>query len=672
MPDFDVTSPDGRKFRWTGDHAPTAPDIMAFERQLGPPPAASAKPPATAPAAKPPAPTPGLLSRIGAAYTPMIERAKTQGERAIGGVKHLVTGEGGRSKAVSDVIEGGLGAAEVPALGVLAGTMVLNPLETVAAAAIGYGVQAATEYGAKRLGTSPQFARAAGDVAGLVAPGAKGTSEFLRTGIASTPEAAARLRTNERLGLKLSAPEIATGTKAGTAGKLLQQGVTSTVTGRTIQASQRAEGDHAATRALDQALATIAKPTTPVTAGRAAEAGIGAGQSGLRAIGAQLGAIAKQEPPVDIVPVMNDAWKMLVDDIAPRLADFPELSKGAREAIIRGRTSGHLIQVLGRPIQADILKAISTKSQTPVMKVVRIILDAGKAGGGDVQFDSAHAARSALMDYAGHGPIARRSPDEALAGRFASQLTDILSTASPAYKDASTRYRLAIEKVHHDATDKIFEVATSQPEAAINAVGLEDVTKAKLLRQTMTEVAPVAGTSEGQRGAQAFDAFRVGWFQRQVIEGRKAESGTSATGTGPDFAGLGQRLRTAEKSGVLKELMGDRAGQLLVHTAREIGDAYDARAPQVTRSMYIVFTAARVLMGGSPANFAKSEAATGLLTWLLYRPQVARQFVIGSQSPTGRGQAMLQRLGQAYGADLAARRRDGASRTPTGPPATSP
>lgn len=84
------------------------------------------------------------------------------------GIRNLVTGEGGRMNAASDVIEGTMRAGE-PLM--VAGALV-NPLVAARLLATGMAGQAGTARAARALGASPEAERLAGNVGGLVVPGA--------------------------------------------------------------------------------------------------------------------------------------------------------------------------------------------------------------------------------------------------------------------------------------------------------------------------------------------------------------------------------------------------------------------------------------------------------------------------------------------------------------------
>ena len=112
-------------------------------------------------------------SRTGQFYKPTplgtfpILDAPAEGVPQLGrGAKHLVTGEGGRMNAASDIIEGGMTTLE-PLM--VAGALV-NPLAVGRALVVGTGAQLASRRAAEALGLSPAAARLTGNVGGLVAP----------------------------------------------------------------------------------------------------------------------------------------------------------------------------------------------------------------------------------------------------------------------------------------------------------------------------------------------------------------------------------------------------------------------------------------------------------------------------------------------------------------------
>ena len=653
MPDFQITSPDGRKFKWTGDRAPTAADITEFERGLGPAPKATSTPPP-----KVSAPSKGksetFLNAAKETASGLVQQAKTGVSRVVAGAKVLdpvtqmrnrlagkPTGAAATVKGARDMVEGALQTAEVPMMGLAAASAIVNPLETAAALGLGYVAARGTQVITKKLGASPDASALAGDVAGLLAPGATSLARPFRGGFASTPEAQARLALNEKFDLGLSAPEIATGTSAGHAGKQIQRAIGSTFTGGAVQAKQRAATDTKISTILDRTLSTIRDPLSSRGTGVVTGEGIKAAQAGLKVRGQQMEAIAKTEPPVNVTPVTDEATRVFVDEVAKHLEDFPGLSKGARKAIINARASGNYVQHTGDPYIPELLDAVKEHDQTPLMKVARMVLDAKP----ETSFEGAANARRELMEYAGYGAQPKRTPDEGLASKLGSMLTDTLFTASPAFKQASSQYGASRRIVHHDAVDSLFKLAASFPEQVISHVGLKDVSAARNLRQGMLDVASL-DPAAAPHGHAAFDAFRTGWFRDQILRGGADKI---------DIAGMGARLRTATESGVARELFGDPPGRALITTTKSLAEAAETRPQTFQRSMYVIMALGGIvnLRGIGAASVAGAEASTGLLSWLAYRPEVARWFVEGSKAPTGSGAVLLKRVAQAYAADQA-------------------
>lgn len=567
------------------------------------------------------------------------EQAKEGFNRVVQGGRNLITGsgEGGRTRAARDIVEGGFEAAEVPLMGLGAAAAVVNPLETAAGLGLGLVAQRGVQAISSRLGATDDQAALAGDVAGIVAPGRAKIGELSEGGFARSTESLERLKLSDARGLKMSAGEIGSGTRAGEAAKRVQGAFASTVSGGSVQAAARAATDAVVKSDVNAALDKIHAPISASLTGNAVESGIGAGHAGLRNIGAKMGAVAKHEGPVDVTPVTNTARDILYTEIGNNLNDFPGLSKGARQYILKARgrgVTGGLVQPNGTSdILPEVLSAIKEHEGSPTMKVARMVLDA-KA---DASFEGAANARRELQSYVRKGDPAHLTPDQGLADKLAGQLGDILFKKSPAYRQASETYRLATEKIHHEGVDKLFNLAKQYPEKVVNAVGLDDVTMAKKLRQGMLDVGRF-NLQESARGKQGFDAFRTSWFRQQIL--------------GDSLENMPKNLEQAEKSGVLKELFNDPNGKLLVQTAKQVSDVLKTRPAQFNRSMYLTMALAQATNNPEAGikRLGAAEATSGFMTWLMYRPSVARWFVEGSKNPAGRtGRALLQRVAQAYG-----------------------
>jgi hypothetical protein len=166
---------------------PTGDELDVVARAPKLPPAFTLKPPAI----PNPDTTPLARSRTGSLYRPTPEGAhlldlpvEAGVAQAGAGAKHLVTGEGGRMNAASDIIEGSMQAA-TPAM---IGGALANPILALRALVTGIGAQKATETAGPAVGLSPDATRLASNVAGLVVPGA------VETGIHARPRIMERLR----------------------------------------------------------------------------------------------------------------------------------------------------------------------------------------------------------------------------------------------------------------------------------------------------------------------------------------------------------------------------------------------------------------------------------------------------------------------------------------------
>lgn len=114
-------------------------------------------------------------------------------EQLLSGTERIISGEGegGRTRAASDIIRGGLGTT-APAV---VGPLIANPVGTIVTAGYSMLAQNEVEEGLLKMGASPEVAALAGDIAGAITGGAsakklmgKGKAKASSTG---TPKSSA-------------------------------------------------------------------------------------------------------------------------------------------------------------------------------------------------------------------------------------------------------------------------------------------------------------------------------------------------------------------------------------------------------------------------------------------------------------------------------------------------
>lgn len=617
-------------------------------------------PPKSAPAKQPAKPA-GLMDDVRSAWDTLKATTVGGAARVKSGAINLYTGQGGRLHATRDLVEGAMQATIIPATAVLAaGLTSASAPEVLVGLGVGAGLAAGTSALASKFGASEDTAALIGDMAGFLAPGSKTIAGKIRPGgLANISEVAERMTVNDKYKLRLSTPEIATGTTFGTTAKQAQRAIGSTLTGGAVQGAERAAGKENAMAALDQTVRAIAQPGTREQAGVAASEGVASGERVLKGIGKEMGAEAQKANPVMLtadatyqgktVPAIKpEIQRIFLSDVLPYLKKFPDEAGKAKKLVeyLRDNPGNDTNPAMfGPPVLSEqaqkILRAMPETEETPITSQLKSLYF--NDGTDRVNIPELKKKRGQFFRAGKKGD---KIIQAGVAKHFTSLLTQHMFATSPEFGAKSTEFRETAQIVRKGVAPLLSKIRddikgknAGKPSLAVDYVARtpED---ARMFRKALLDVA--AKGPEGPQAKAAYNLVRATYWQEKIVNGLNGK---------PDLTGMIDRIE--KQRPVLKELYGDADGQKLIKTGEEISQAFKSRAPDMQRSMYLIFTVARVLSGAGIGSLATTEASSGLITWLMYNPTMGRVFLNGSKAPDGYGYTALTRVAQAYAAHQA-------------------
>jgi hypothetical protein len=692
MPDFIITSPDGQKYRWTGEKPPGPSDIQALQRSLGQasPPAAG-QPPAPPAAPKPPAKA-GPKQFLGASTKPASIRPR-------GGT--LYESQPFVAGAVGGMIGGTTGAPAGPP-GAFAGAL--------AGAGTGGLLGRYTQYleqrlvGGTKLGDFLGIPPLSADESSRTVTGEMGKEAtnqiemeaggqamaaplgWLRRGgwLKFDRGTMATMRENTARGTRLSGPEIASGTKTGDVGKSVQAYAAGSFAGGPMQKSVREQGTAAAMKELDTALAVLGPPGRGATAaGTAAEAGIGAAKAGQRAVGSALEAEAEHATTSGVAVDLREAKQAALDElshtIGPRIAAFPDIATDKRvAATVRAlRSDPGVIQRLPRPAMLKLLDVILEKTNSPSLKMLREILGAeDDANFRGVWEQSKVLRRGATPD----DQLYAKNDVQRLSTHFNGLLRQALAKASPEFDAMASIYRRGARVLDSKAIKTILKTAVDKPEAVV-ALFQDNPTRAAQLQRTLKAVA-VKGP-DGARAKAAYDLIRSSYLREQVIQGGEALP-TTEEGLDHMLHGLKDRLAAERQSGVLPQWFSDPRGRQVLTNLDAIADLMSKRTQATTGRLRQIFEISRVVGASITAGGAIAagrsipgtvlttavawEALPDFFVWAAHDPRAIKWFIEGvnASDPTVSSAAVVRLM------ELWRQQHQGASKNQKTVPPTPP
>jgi hypothetical protein len=457
---------------------------------------------------------------------------------------------------------------------------------------------------------------------------------FVRRGgfVNITPEIADTLAADKQFGTRLSGPELTTGSRIGNMAKSVQSYTGGAFLGGELQREARTEGAASATQNLERAIRTIATPQTKVTAGQAAEAGIGAAQRGLKARGAQMEAAiqaAEARGPVDQTNIKNDAVRIFQKDVLPLLVNYPDLSGSAKRLVQKLANDPTLIQRNPRPIMLAVADAVLEKTNSPVVKLLRSIIDSED----EVTFRGMMQMRSRLRQIG-------KQPDELLSGaakgiatHFENQFKEALFAASPDFAKASADYGVGARLLKTKALQTIFKTAIESPEAVV--ASLSTPTRATRFKQALNALANSSTPDDSRQARAAYDVVRSTLWTEKIVKGGKQGV--------VDLPGMAARIR--ENEDTLRVLFGDRRGAQVLANGKAIAHLFEKQSPAMAGNFRKMFEIGRLVAGaimvfkGSPTGMTLGaiwEGFPDVFTWAIHDPKTTKWFIEGARADNPR------------------------------------
>jgi hypothetical protein len=656
MPDFQVTSPDGRKFKWTGEQPPGPADIQQFERQL--------------PAATPPAATtPKTASTAGPAG------ARKPTGTATGGTlfESLPFLTGAAGAAVGGVsgaaIGGGAGAITVPGVGAIPGAASGAYFGSVAGAGAGGLIGRYAQHLLQQLmgGTTlgdfagvPPLVKADASTHPLIGELGQAATQQMELEAGGQLLAAplgwiARggflkrnrmvmqtLRENRAVGTKLSGPEIASGTPIGRFTKRVQQYGAGSMFGGGIQEPMREQGTAAAVGKINTAIDQLSTGSrSAINLGRAVRTGVEAAKTAQSEIGQQMEQVAKAANPVEMADIKQEALKEFYDLIVSPTATFPDLAGNARMAnLVRNlRNDPTLIQRIPRPEMLRLADTLLEKTQSPRLRFLRNIL------GAEDQANFHGVWKQTQTLYAGStepDAIYAKNDLQRLSTRFAGLFRKALGAASPEFDQLSTLYGKGAKVLDSDALTTIYSTAVNNPEAVVDLFH-NHPTRAIQLQRALLGVA-----GRGPQAAQAsaaYDTIRSTYLQHEIIQGGKPVP-TTEDGMDAMLQGIKDRLAAGRQSKVLTQWYSDTRGKSVMANLDKVANLLSKRAPATQGNLRMIFEMSRgigalIAAGGAAASgrsipasaFTTAiawEAIPDLFVWMVHDPRAVKWFIEGT------------------------------------------
>jgi hypothetical protein len=665
MPDYDVTSPDGRKFRFTGDHAPTTDDILAFEKTLGP----ASKP--TTPPAKPSGPSflgastkPASLKPPEGTVPYLKRQAKALGRTMYEAIPMITGAVGGGLTGTAAAPTGPVGSGLAAMGGAGAGGLVGKRIQQYIRALTSIPGPSGSEKGSLPRQPLPPSGQAIADM------GAEATAQmemeangrivaaplgFVRRGgfLNTSRETMQTLAEDTKRGTRLSGPEMSGSTRVGAYGQRAQGYGSGSIGGQQIQREARAEGTTAAQRELDQALKIVGKPTSTQAAGRSVVTGMNAAKSGLGELGKDMEKAIENAPsvsmttpitvpsqipngaPVAVPAIKDEAMQWLQSRIVPLIRNFPEES-GAPESTVKLirelRSNPGMIQKLNRPQMLELTDAILSKYKSPVLTQLRSILGAEDV----VDFRGLFEKRRALFAASGSpDDLFSKKDVQAVSKQFAGLFTKHMAAASPEFATASGAYRRAAF-IENSAMQGLFKTAVNNPEQVVDYLKSGSPTRANDFKRALLVVAQKG--PDAARARAVYDVVRSTLWQERIVQGGSAPP-HSAEEAGKQLEGMAQRIRDEEQGGAIKTLFADKRGQELMRNAKAVAGLLEKRVKEGGGQLRMIFeisrgvTAIAAFMKGGTAGglgtAAAWEAIPDFYTWLIHDPKATRWFIQG-------------------------------------------
>lgn len=262
-------------------------------------------------------------------------------------------------------------------------------------------------------------------------------------------------KTNEKLGLGLTAPELAGPTTTGVVGRSLQNVAERSLSGRAIAVTRREVGRQNALR------------------------GVASGQEALRRTGEALGQTVKNGPAYDMLPHQVEAARIFGEEIAPKILDLkttlPAPVIAQLQAATRGGLSPQLALRAVRATKAAIQKG--SKEAVPIgsLDTLEKIL----ATRDSINFSSGTALRTGLIETGKKGDAILGERGTALARKFTGDLTDGMSQSYPDWDPLRALYAKGAQGLEHPEITRLVgeappeALATAQKQAAALPVGQE-------------------------------------------------------------------------------------------------------------------------------------------------------------------------------------------------------
>jgi hypothetical protein len=512
-----------------------------------------------------------------------------------------------------------LGTVELPLVGTVAGAGAGALLGAEAGAGaggiVGRGIQGGldTVFGRPDALRNPRSAgteasrqmlfetsgRALGGILERIAPSLRGTVA------PKTPEAVERAGTNKEFGLGLSTGTITDNPRAQRLEYLAQRGMG----GYGIQKAAQAKTDAAAEKAVGGILDSLGPRGTSTAAGEVAQDAItdaatrgarrvegavatnlaprtGMGTTGeLGAEGTQAArtSFARQQdafnkliaeaPPVDMTDMHAEAWRVLRDEIMPKLIENPSLGPKTKEwqNVVRlyrkASESGGQFALSPTTLKA-LEDAALEKAPYGPLRVVNQVLATPNA----MSFSGALGLRSTLRDAGKGEELLAGDAAEALATYFETGsrtspfrgIRGVLGDTYAPYEAAAEAYRTNRNLFKSAFVEKMAE---ANPEAVLATLtgneGRFNASRIRQMSQVLQDLPKTWGSDEEiAAGKQAWDTIRAEWFRREIAQ--------------DNVFGMAERMKRVDPD-VLRAWFPDLAGQNVLKQATVTANAFESK-----------------------------------------------------------------------------------------------
>ena len=394
-----------------------------------------------------------------------------------------------------------------------------------------------------------------------------------------------------RPSMRLSGPEIATGTPLGEISKTIQSYAGGAFGASQIQRKVREQGSKAAVKVIDDALAVLGHPgigggPTATSKGSAAAA--------RSFVGELLDKAADTAPPIDVKAVKDLAAQELQKGIVQHLKAVPDVADPKLANTIRQlRNDPTLIQRLPRPELTRVADAILDKYKSPSLRILRRIMGMEDSTAARGVWEELKSLRGASTPG---DELYAKSDAQRVATFFKGQLREALGTAAPDFGKAMGQYR--------------------------------DLVRGDWLRSNIVLGGKPVPTTEADMNdvlTGMADRLRKATESGRLARDFNDPDGQEVLGNLSRVAGLMEK-RSAPMAGNLRKIF-------------EIGRIITAGAGMATGHVSMGTAGAATLWEGFPDFF----------TWVIHDPKATRWFIEGvkAENPNTSTAAII-RLGELY------------------------